>query len=50
MLLALRAIGVSNFCAPCLECLAKVSETVPAVNQIQFYAGNRSVVEVACNT
>jgi diketogulonate reductase-like aldo/keto reductase len=34
-----RAIGVSNFCAPCLDCLAKVSTTVPAVNQLQFHAG-----------
>lgn len=33
------AIGVSNFCPACLECLAKVSKTVPAVNQLQFHAG-----------
>ena len=35
----LRAIGVSNFCVPCLECLAGASTTVPAVNQLQFHAG-----------
>ena len=34
-----RAIGVSNFCVPCLECLAGASTTVPAVNQLQFHAG-----------
>jgi len=41
-----RAIGVSNFCAACLECLATgdVKEDgskpmVPAVNQIQYHAG-----------
>jgi 2,5-diketo-D-gluconate reductase A len=34
-----RAIGVSNFCPACLECLAKVSNTTPAVNQLQFHAG-----------
>jgi len=34
-----RAIGVSNFCAPCLECIAKVATVVPAVNQLQFHVG-----------
>jgi len=34
-----RAIGVSNFCVPCLECIAKVSTTIPQVNQLQFHAG-----------
>lgn len=34
-----KAIGVSNFCVPCLECLAKVSSTIPAVNQLQFHPG-----------
>ena len=34
-----RAIGVSNFCPACLECLAKASNVTPAVNQLQFHAG-----------
>ena len=34
-----RAIGVSNFCPACLECLAAASNTTPAVNQLQFHAG-----------
>ena len=29
-----RAIGVSNFCPACLECIAKTSTIVPAVNQV----------------
>lgn len=33
-----RAIGVSNFCQSCLECLSE-SSTVPAVNQIQLHVG-----------
>ena len=32
-----RAIGVSNFCAPCLECIAKTATVTPAVNQLQFH-------------
>lgn len=36
-----RSIGVSNFCATCLECLARsdASTLVPHVNQIQYHAG-----------
>ncbi|KAG8458826.1 hypothetical protein KFE25_005253 [Diacronema lutheri] len=42
-----RAIGVSNFCPSCFECLASAGEgerdpparIVPAVNQVQFHVG-----------
>jgi len=34
-----RAIGVSNFCKPCLECIAEIATVVPAVNQLQFHIG-----------
>lgn len=40
-----RAIGVSNFCRACLECIAPSSSlspalsVIPAVNQLQFHAG-----------
>lgn len=35
-----RAIGVSNFCASCLECLAKQTDgPVPAANQLQLHVG-----------
>ena len=39
-----RAIGVSNFCDACLDCIAKGpavggAVVVPAVNQLQFHAG-----------
>ena len=34
-----RAIGVSNFCRPCLECLAKTATITPAINQLQFHVG-----------
>jgi diketogulonate reductase-like aldo/keto reductase len=34
-----RAIGVSNYCQSCIECLAKNSSIVPAVNQIQVHVG-----------
>jgi diketogulonate reductase-like aldo/keto reductase len=34
-----KAIGVSNFCKPCLECLAETATVVPAVNQLQFHVG-----------
>lgn len=35
-----RAIGVSNYCASCFECLLKDSGTlVPVVNQVQFHVG-----------
>ena len=36
-----RAIGVSNFCPACLECLASdpARRVPPAVNQVQFHLG-----------
>jgi diketogulonate reductase-like aldo/keto reductase len=34
-----KAIGVSNFCQPCLECIAEIATVVPAVNQLQFHVG-----------
>jgi 2,5-diketo-D-gluconate reductase A len=34
-----RAIGVSNFCQACLDCIAKTSQTVPAVNQLLYHVG-----------
>eukprot|EP00462_Mataza_sp_D1_P011788 CAMPEP_0175155198 /NCGR_PEP_ID=MMETSP0087-20121206/20831_1 /TAXON_ID=136419 /ORGANISM="Unknown Unknown, Strain D1" /LENGTH=339 /DNA_ID=CAMNT_0016442305 /DNA_START=50 /DNA_END=1069 /DNA_ORIENTATION=+ len=34
-----RAIGVSNFCKACLECIAEIAEVAPAVNQLQFHVG-----------
>eukprot|EP00040_Diaphanoeca_grandis_P034868 m.217771 g.217771 ORF g.217771 m.217771 type:complete len:347 (-) comp33245_c0_seq3:2171-3211(-) len=34
-----KAIGVSNFCKACLECLSKTSTVIPAVNQLQFHVG-----------
>eukprot|EP00322_Chrysochromulina_rotalis_P029100 CAMPEP_0115847402 /NCGR_PEP_ID=MMETSP0287-20121206/10365_1 /TAXON_ID=412157 /ORGANISM="Chrysochromulina rotalis, Strain UIO044" /LENGTH=314 /DNA_ID=CAMNT_0003301237 /DNA_START=137 /DNA_END=1081 /DNA_ORIENTATION=- len=35
-----RAIGVSNFCVSCLECLSEISGVVtPAVNQFQYHIG-----------
>jgi 2,5-diketo-D-gluconate reductase A len=34
-----RAIGVSNFCKACLDCLAKTSKTIPAVNQLLYHVG-----------
>ena len=34
-----KAIGVSNFCQSCFECLAGPGITVPAVNQIQLHVG-----------
>jgi diketogulonate reductase-like aldo/keto reductase len=35
---AVRAIGVSNYCGTCLDCLAGLSPS-PHVNQVQFHAG-----------
>lgn len=32
-----RAIGVSNFCSACLDCIADM--TLPQVNQLQFHVG-----------
>jgi len=34
-----RALGVSNFCQSCLECLAK-EDTFPQVNQVMFHLGS----------
>lgn len=34
-----RAIGVSNYCASCLDCLLSNAEVVPAVNQIEWHVG-----------
>ena len=34
-----KAIGVSNFCKPCLDCIAETATVVPAVNQLQFHIG-----------
>jgi diketogulonate reductase-like aldo/keto reductase len=34
-----RAIGVSNYCQTCFECLFKNSTIVPAVNQVNYHVG-----------
>jgi len=34
-----RAIGVSNMCRECLECLLVTARTVPAINQLNYQAG-----------
>eukprot|EP00729_Bicosta_minor_P002512 gene2512-12872_t len=34
-----RAIGVSNYCKACLDCIAKTGRIVPHVNQIQLHVG-----------
>lgn len=34
-----RAIGVSNFCQACLECILQIATVTPAVNQLQFHVG-----------
>ena len=34
-----KSIGVSNFCKPCLECIADIATVVPAINQLQFHIG-----------
>ena len=34
-----RAIGVSNFCVSCFECIAKTMTITPAVNQIEYHVG-----------
>ena len=35
-----RAIGVSNYCEACLDCLSQVQgSVVPALNQLQYHAG-----------
>jgi diketogulonate reductase-like aldo/keto reductase len=33
------AIGVSNFCSQCLECVGRVATVTPHVNQFQYHAG-----------
>ena len=34
-----RAIGVSNYCSVCLECLKHTAKVFPMVNQVQYHAG-----------
>ena len=34
-----RAIGVSNYCKACFECIARNSSVAPMVNQIEFHIG-----------
>jgi diketogulonate reductase-like aldo/keto reductase len=34
-----RAIGVSNYCQSCFECLFKTMTTKPMVNQVQYHVG-----------
>lgn len=34
-----RAIGVSNYCSSCLECVRKTAKVTPALNQLQYHAG-----------
>ena len=34
-----RAIGVSNFCDACLQCIASTATVAPHVNQFQLHAG-----------
>lgn len=34
-----RAIGVSNFCAACLDCLSRAATTQPHVNMFKMHAG-----------
>lgn len=34
-----RAIGVSNYCPSCLDCLLKSAKIVPAVNQVRYHPG-----------
>merc|ERR1712157_141394 len=34
-----RAIGVSNYCGSCLDCLMESATVTPAVNQIKLHAG-----------
>lgn len=34
-----RAIGVSNYCQSCFECIFKTSTVTPAVNQVQYHVG-----------
>ena len=34
-----RSIGVSNYCAACLECIRRTATVAPHVNQFQYHAG-----------
>eukprot|EP01065_Artemidia_motanka_P027001 TRINITY_DN32239_c0_g1_i1.p1 TRINITY_DN32239_c0_g1~~TRINITY_DN32239_c0_g1_i1.p1 ORF type:complete len:331 (+),score=128.71 TRINITY_DN32239_c0_g1_i1:74-994(+) len=34
-----KAIGVSNFCQKCLECLAETQKVVPHANQMEYHVG-----------
>ena len=34
-----RAIGVSNFCEACVQCLLKTAKVAPMVNQVQYHIG-----------
>ena len=34
-----RAIGVSNYCKECLQCLLKTANVMPMVNQVQYHVG-----------
>ena len=34
-----KAIGVSNYCEACVQCLLKVSKVTPMVNQVQYHIG-----------
>jgi diketogulonate reductase-like aldo/keto reductase len=34
-----KAIGVSNYCQSCFECILKNATVVPAVNQVQYHVG-----------
>jgi len=37
-----RAVGVSNYCQRCFECLNKTATIQPMLNQIQYHAGMNS--------
>jgi len=34
-----RAIGVSNYCEACVQCLLKTAKVAPMVNQVQYHIG-----------
>ena len=34
-----RGIGVSNYCAACLECIRRTATVAPHVSQFQYHAG-----------
>ena len=38
-----KAIGVSNYCPACLDCLAETSKVTPMVNQILMHVGMRAL-------